>query len=136
MRTPLSIKVAALLLMLGAIPPVRGVVAMAGRPHGVQLVELVPLLVVAAAIGYLAICLWRMSRVPFLVYASLTSLSFAWRVTKHFPWRAKYPALGMFVVIIPLALMSALVLPNWKLMSWNPIGRGVLPAPFKPEEVF
>jgi hypothetical protein len=82
--------------------------------------------VVLAAVAfalYQALALVRLSRWPILLTAAVGAWSVISRHLAHFDWRHRYPMLGVFVILIPLALYFACTMPHWRKMNWALFGR-------------
>ena len=76
-----------------------------------------------AALTYQWIGLVRLSRWPILFQVASVIFSLVSRHLAHFDWRHRYPMLGPFIVLIPLAIYLACTLPHWRKMNWALFGR-------------
>lgn len=65
----------------------------------------------------------RMSRWPIVAQATMVTFSIAIQYAIQPHWTDRYPMLGVFAVIIPLAAYLALTLPHWRKMNWALFGR-------------
>ena len=81
-----------------------------------------------AALTYQWLGLVRLSRWPILFQLASVIFSLVSRHFAHFDWRHRYPMLGPFIVIIPLAPYLACTLPHWRKMNWALFGRPYRPA--------
>jgi len=71
----------------------------------------------------LTFALWRMSRIPVVVYFLGSTYNLVIGFFKEPSWHDRYPLLGPFVLIILMAIFALTILPHWKKMTWRPLGR-------------
>ena len=133
-RTPWSIWLIVLIWSLIGLAPVIQLAARAGP--GARGAVSFAALVTLAWIAYQAAALVRLSRWPVVLTLGVAAWSLAARYLAHYAWRAHYPMLGVFIVLIPLGLYLACTLPHWRKMNWAcsgaPIGDPKIRSRFSP----
>ena len=129
-RTPLSIWIIVVTWSLIGLAPTLRLVA-----SGASVIMSFAVLIAVAWTAYHAVALTRLSRWPVVVTLGMAGWSIVTRYVMHYNWRAHYPMLGVFIVLIPLGLYLACTLPHWRKMNWAVFGRGYRPAT-SPEETF
>ena len=122
-RTPLSIWIIAVIWSLIGLAPILRLVA-----SGASVIMSFAVLIAVAWAAYQAAALTRLSRWPIVVTIGLAATSIATRYLMHYNWRAHYPMLGVFIVLIPLGLYLSCTLPHWRKMNWAIFGRPYRPA--------
>ena len=125
-RTPRSIWMIVVLWSIGGLAPLFRLAASA--LPGARTPVVAVMLVSLAFVAYQAIALVRLSRWPVLLTVASIAWSLVSRHLAHFEWRHRYPMLGVFVFLIPLALYLACTLPHWQKMNWALFGRPYRPA--------
>jgi hypothetical protein len=123
-RTPLSIWIIVVLWSLIELAPTLRLVA-----SGASAVLSFYVLIAVVWAAYHAVALTRLSRWPVVVTLGLAVCSIVTRYVMRYDWRAHYPMLGVFIVLIPLVLYLACTLPHWRKMNWALFGR-----PYRPPE--
>jgi hypothetical protein len=132
-RAPLSIKIVIGLMILFLAGRGAALVAlMLGKPLHQPWPEFV---LAVALMTYQVAGLNRMSRWPIIVQALMVTSSVVIQYATQPHWTDRYPILGVFAVIIPLAIYLALVLPHWRKMNWALLGRPYRPSA-QVDEVF
>ena len=131
MRRPLSIKIALGLWFLELVAPLAN--AFVHRKSMDLLLITVAVTVVLAA--YYLIAQWRMSRWPIIIWLALSAIGLAMRQAANPHWLDRYPKLGIFALLIPIALQAALILPHWQKLNWNFFGRSDQALALNPADV-
>ena len=129
-RTPLSIWIIVVVWSLVGLTPIARLVS-----SGAVAVVSFPVLIPVVWLAYHAVALTRLSRWPIVLIAGMAGSSILSRYLTHYDWRAHYPMLGVFIILIPSALYLGCTLPHWRKMNWAPFGRSYRPAA-ELEEVF
>ena len=119
--TPLTIWIAVVLFSLVALPSFIQLARIATPETRPQFA--ISILIGVAILAYKAIALARLSRWPILLHVAGVGWSLVSRHLAHLEWRDRFPTLGPFVVLIPLAVYLALTLPHWRKMNWALFGR-------------
>ena len=120
-RTPLSIWIAVVLFSLAALPTFIQLAKAA--PSSARPEVWASMLIGLVVIVYKAVALARLSRWPVVLHVMSVAASLIAGQLSHFEWRNRFPMLGPFIVIIPLAIYLALTLPHWRKMNWALFGR-------------
>lgn len=120
-RIPITIKIAMSIWLLLMALQAGGMITLATRGP-INPAELAWRVAVFVCLGYQVYAASRFSRWSLvahtLVYASVTLR----RYLIDPDWTGRYPMLGVFVDIIPWALMVLLVAIHWRKMNWSPLG--------------
>lgn len=133
-RTPLSIKIAIGFFVLGLT--LQLLRATSDAINGAMNVTgLVGVAIDIAAITFQLVALPRLSRWAPICQSALTVIFLGIRYLNDPNWTDAYPMLGPFIMIIPLAIYLALVLPHWRKMNWAPLGLRYKPAE-APADIF
>ena len=119
MRTPLSIKIAMALWLFVIVSPFYGMMTNSLRLE--QAFEPIRLLVTLVGI-YGLMALWWMSRWALVAVIGRFALQMVWNFAVAPHWIDRYPHLGIFALVMPTGLFAALILPNWKSLTWRPFG--------------
>jgi hypothetical protein len=126
-RIPLSIKIVIGFMILFLAGRAAGLVAfLLGKPLHQPWPEFA---LAVALMTFQVVGLSRMSRWPIIVQATMVTLSIFSQYATQPHWTDRYPILGAFAIIIPLAIYLALTLPHWRRMNWAVFGR-----PYRPPE--
>jgi len=131
-RRPVSIKIALVLWFLELAAPLANAL-LRGAPISLFVVIL-PMTILLG--GYYLIAQWRMSRWPIMIWLALAVFGLSSRYLNNPHWLDRYPTLGIFALLIPIALQAALILPHWRKLNWNLFGRSDQVLALNPADVF
>ncbi|MBO9558284.1 MAG: hypothetical protein J7515_06820 [Caulobacter sp.] len=122
-RTPLSIWIIVVVWSLIGLAPTLRLVS-----TGASAVVSFTVLFAVAWVAYHGVALARLSRWPVVLTMGVAGWSIMTRYLMHYDWRAHYPMLGVFIILIPLGLYLSCTLPHWGKMNWAIFGRSCRPA--------
>jgi hypothetical protein len=121
-RTPLSIWIIVVIWSFIGLAPITRLVS-----SGASALVSFTVIISVAWVAYQAVALARLSRWPVVLTIGTAAWSIAARYLMHYDWRANYPMLGVFIVLIPLTLYLACTLPHWRKMNWALLGQSYRP---------
>lgn len=99
------------------------VVAAASDLDNGTIISWAVLVAIVVVQGGLTYALWRMSRIPVVIYFAFAAYNLVVGFLQSPTWFERYPVLGPFVPIILAAIFAITVLPHWNKMTWWPLRR-------------
>jgi hypothetical protein len=121
---PISIKIAIGFWMLFMVLQAIGLVTVvaSGKTSAAALVLGVLIFV---GLGYQSFAASRLSRWSLVCHSLVYACISLRRYMANPRWTDDYPLLGVFVDVIPWALITILVAIHWRRMTWKPLGESL-----------